>query len=64
MLSYKRANEIEPDIKNEMMKIKECVHCNLCRIRCPYDLDVPEMLKQNLKEYLNASGGNEDKNEL
>lgn len=64
MLSYKRANEIEPDIKNEMMKIKECVHCNLCRIRCPYDLDVPEMLKQNLKQYLNASGGNEDKNEL
>ena len=37
--------------KNEMMKIEQCVECGLCRSRCPYELDIPALLKKNLADY-------------
>ena len=35
----------------KMHKIEECVHCNLCKSRCPYELDTPELLQLMLKDY-------------
>ena len=34
-----------------MMKIEQCVECGLCRSRCPYELDIPALLKKNLADY-------------
>ncbi|MBR6959534.1 MAG: aldo/keto reductase, partial [Clostridiales bacterium] len=37
--------------KEEMMKIDNCVECGICKTRCPYELDIPSLLKKNLKDY-------------
>lgn len=36
----------------EMRKIENCVHCNGCKSRCPYGLDTPQLLSDNLQDYL------------
>jgi aryl-alcohol dehydrogenase-like predicted oxidoreductase len=35
----------------KMQKIEECVHCDLCKSRCPYGLDTPTLLQYMLKDY-------------
>lgn len=35
----------------KMQKINECVHCNLCSSKCPYELDTPALLQEMLKDY-------------
>lgn len=35
----------------KMHKVEECVHCDLCKSRCPYNLDTPELLAAMLKDY-------------
>lgn len=35
----------------KMKLIEDCVHCNLCRERCPYELNVPELLKRNYDDF-------------
>ena len=35
----------------KMQKIEECVHCDLCKSRCPYGLDTPSLLQYMLKDY-------------
>lgn len=35
----------------EMQKIKGCLHCNQCVSKCPYSLDTPALLEENLKDY-------------
>ena len=35
----------------KMEKIVDCVHCNLCKDRCPYELNVPELLKRNYEDF-------------
>lgn len=37
--------------KNEMNKIDKCVDCGACMSRCPYELDIPTLLRKNLKDY-------------
>lgn len=37
--------------KRKMLMIEDCIHCNQCRERCPYGLDTPELLRENLKNY-------------
>ena len=34
-----------------MHKIEECVHCDICKSRCPYGLDTPALLERQLAEY-------------
>lgn len=43
----------------KMMKIKECLHCNQCASKCPYGLNTPELLQQNLKDYEEILAGKE-----
>lgn len=37
--------------KAEMMKIDDCINCGACLKRCPYELNIPELLKKNLEDY-------------
>lgn len=34
-----------------MAKIENCVHCDSCKSKCPYGLDTPALLQDNLKFY-------------
>ena len=35
--------------KAEMMKIENCLECGACKKRCPYELDIPRLLKKKLE---------------
>ena len=43
--------------QKEMMKINECIDCGLCKERCPYELDIPALLRKNLEDYRNILAG-------
>jgi predicted aldo/keto reductase-like oxidoreductase len=40
-----------------MFKIEECIDCGLCKSKCPYELDTPNLLRQNLEDYKNILSG-------
>ena len=35
----------------EVERITECIDCDLCKPRCPYDLDCPELMRTALKDF-------------
>ena len=37
--------------REKMHQIKNCIHCNACKSRCPYGLDTPALLQAMLKDY-------------
>ena len=43
--------------QKEMAKIDECVECGLCKTRCPYELDTPNLLRKNLADYREILAG-------
>lgn len=42
---------LSPEWQVKMKKIEGCLHCNKCKSKCPYGLDIPNMLKRNLEDY-------------
>lgn len=42
---------IEDDWKKKMENIENCIECGHCKSQCPYELDIPELLKSELKKY-------------
>lgn len=44
--------------QGELMKIENCVDCNICKTRCPYELDIPTLLRKNLVDYKEILAGN------
>lgn len=42
---------VTPDWRREMDKIDLCVHCDLCKTRCPYGLDIPNLLVKNKQDF-------------
>jgi predicted aldo/keto reductase-like oxidoreductase len=40
-----------------MMKIEDCVDCGICMTRCPYELEIPRLLRKNLEDYKNILSG-------
>jgi len=50
------ARFLEPAFEEQMMRINDCIECGLCKERCPYELDVPALLKRQLAEYLELAG--------
>lgn len=43
--------------KTEMLRVDECIDCGLCKTRCPYELDIPNLLKKNLADYKDIMTG-------
>jgi len=43
--------------QKEMMKIENCVNCGACLKRCPYELNIPELIRKNLEDYKNILAG-------
>ena len=41
----------------EMAKIDDCIDCRLCVSKCPYELDIPNLLRKNLEDYQNVLAG-------
>lgn len=56
---------IEPFMTDEfgalMERIEDCTDCGHCREHCPYGLDTPALLRQNLEEYRQFCAEHEDK---
>lgn len=40
------------EFKEVVMGIENCLHCNACVSRCPYHLNTPDLLQENLKDFL------------
>ena len=45
------AGFLSEEWRHEMYKIEDCVNCGACLQRCPYELNIPELLKKNLADY-------------
>ena len=45
------------EYRKMMDKTKECVECYECVDKCPYELDIPELLKENYEDYQNVLSG-------
>ncbi|MBR3245947.1 MAG: aldo/keto reductase [Parasporobacterium sp.] len=52
------ATWLSPHWQEEMMKIEECIDCGKCKERCPYGLDIPNLLRKNLADYKEILAGN------
>ena len=50
---------LSPEWQKEMAKIDECVACGACLSRCPYELNIPSLLKKNLADYRRILSGEE-----
>ena len=44
--------------QDEIKKIESCLNCGRCKSRCPYELDIPNLLKKNYEDYQNVLSGN------
>lgn len=51
------ANWLTPEAQAMMMNIENCLECGHCKSKCPYELDTPALLKQNLADYKNILAG-------
>lgn len=40
-----------------MMNIENCIDCGQCKSKCPYGLDTPKLLKENLDDYKKILSG-------
>lgn len=37
--------------KEEMLRTTQCIECGKCKTKCPYKLDIPNLLKKNWADY-------------
>ncbi len=44
--------------QTEMERIEECIGCGQCLPKCPYELNIPELLRKNLVDYREVLAGN------
>ena len=50
-------NFLSEEWQQNMLKIDECVDCGLCKSKCPYGLDTPNLLRKNLADYKDILSG-------
>lgn len=51
-------NWLTPQWQAEMAKIDQCVDCGACMTRCPYELNIPQLLRKNWADYKEILAGN------
>lgn len=44
--------------QKEMMRIEDCIGCGACLSKCPYELNIPALLRKNLEDYREVLAGN------
>lgn len=42
------------DYQNKMNKSLDCIECNKYIEKCSYELDIPQLLKENYEDYINV----------
>ncbi|GHU71809.1 aldo/keto reductase [Bacteroidia bacterium] len=47
------AQWLTPEMQGVMRNIETCTGCGICRTKCPYNIDTPQLLKENLVDYEN-----------
>lgn len=45
------------DWQEKMSRIEDCIDCGVCKDRCPYGLDVPNLLRKNYEDYQRILSG-------
>ena len=48
---------LKGDFKKMMEDAKNCIECYSCVDKCPYELDIPRLLKENIEDYENVLKG-------
>lgn len=48
---------LNEDFQKKMEKSLDCVECNTCIEKCPYNLNIPQLLKENYEDYTNVLNG-------
>lgn len=48
---------LTPQMQAEMAKVRDCTECGICMTRCPYGLDIPNLLKRNYEDYQRVLSG-------
>ena len=43
--------QLTEEVQAKMKKIENCTNCGLCKSKCPYGLDTPELLRRNYEDY-------------
>ena len=46
------ATFLTPEWREKMSRIQNCIHCNACKSRCPYELDPPALLEESYRDYV------------
>ena len=41
-----------PEMRENMGRIKDCIHCRHCAAHCPYGLDTPKLLEENYGDFI------------
>ncbi len=50
-------SHLTPKSQAMMMKIEDCINCGKCMTKCPYELNIPKLLKKNLEDYRKILNG-------
>ena len=45
------AQYLTEEWRAKMEKMEDCIHCGKCMKKCPYGLNIPELLRKNLEDY-------------
>ena len=48
---------LSPEWQARMLKIEDCINCGACLKRCPYELNIPVLLRKNLADYKEIIAG-------
>ena len=51
------ANWLTPEWQEKMLRIDDCIRCGKCKSKCPYGLDTPNLLLENLIDYKKILSG-------
>lgn len=51
------ALQLTEEVQEKMKKIENCLHCNQCKNKCPYELDTPALLAKNYEDYKRVLAG-------